>query len=224
MNTLPFGDSGDGEPLKLNVYDLTRMNGVIYWLGIGAHHSGVEAYGMEFAFGAHDYPSSGVFEVKPRQCPGFRFRKSIPIGIVWMGAEKFRDFIEEIVDEYTGDSYHLLFKNCNHFSDDICMRLVSSCIPGWINRLSRLGSFANCFISNSLQSNCMHSLEYKYDDDDHTEISSRTFCRLTSTLATVLPKKRHLFLSSTFLQSTWVVILSRDFRDLSFSEETPREL
>nr|DAD21739.1 TPA_asm: hypothetical protein HUJ06_023202 [Nelumbo nucifera] len=69
-----------GTPVYLNVYDLTPMNGYVYWAGLGVFHSGVEVHGVEYAFGAHDYPSSGVFEVEPRQCPGFKFRKSIFMG------------------------------------------------------------------------------------------------------------------------------------------------
>jgi len=37
-------------------------------------------HGVEYAFGAHDYPTSGVFELEPRQCPGFKFRKSVFMG------------------------------------------------------------------------------------------------------------------------------------------------
>ncbi|KAL3571699.1 hypothetical protein D5086_025603 [Populus alba] len=72
---------GPGDtPVYLNVYDLTPMNGYAYWAGLGIFHSGVEVHGVEYAFGAHDYPTSGVFEVEPRQCPGFKFRRSIFIG------------------------------------------------------------------------------------------------------------------------------------------------
>nr|GEY57387.1 hypothetical protein [Tanacetum cinerariifolium] len=71
-----LGDS----PVYLNVYDLTPVNGYAYWAGLGIFHSGVEVHGIEYAYGAHDYPSSGVFEVEPRQCPGFSFRRFILIG------------------------------------------------------------------------------------------------------------------------------------------------
>uniref|UniRef100_A0A453IQX5 PPPDE domain-containing protein n=1 Tax=Aegilops tauschii subsp. strangulata TaxID=200361 RepID=A0A453IQX5_AEGTS len=76
------GQSPNDTPVYLNVYDLTPMNGYIYWAGLGIFHSGIEVHGVEYAFGAHDYPTSGVFEVEPRQCPGFRFRRSIFLGYV----------------------------------------------------------------------------------------------------------------------------------------------
>ncbi|RRT61919.1 hypothetical protein B296_00005970 [Ensete ventricosum] len=64
-------------PVYLNVYDLTPM----YWSGLGIFHTGVEVHGVvEYAFGAHDYAISRVFEVEPRQCPGFMLKKSIFMG------------------------------------------------------------------------------------------------------------------------------------------------
>lgn len=32
----------DDSPVYLNVYDLTPMNGYIYWAGLGIFHSGIE--------------------------------------------------------------------------------------------------------------------------------------------------------------------------------------
>ena len=36
------------EPVYLNVYDLTPMNGYAYWLGLGVYHSGVQ--GVSFIY------------------------------------------------------------------------------------------------------------------------------------------------------------------------------
>ncbi|KAK7273639.1 hypothetical protein RIF29_14696 [Crotalaria pallida] len=49
-------------------------------LSIDDHDLYLAVHGVEYAFGAHDFPTSGVFELEPRQCPRFRFRKSILIG------------------------------------------------------------------------------------------------------------------------------------------------
>ncbi|KAK9028816.1 hypothetical protein V6N11_025955 [Hibiscus sabdariffa] len=99
----------------------------------------VTVHGVEYAFGAHDYPTSGVFEVDPRQCPGFKFRKSIFIGTTSLDPIKVREFMERNSARYHGDTYHLIVKNCNHFCKDICYKLTGKHIPKWVNRLAGIG-------------------------------------------------------------------------------------
>ncbi|RZB58004.1 DeSI-like protein isoform A [Glycine soja] len=126
-------------PVYLNVYDLTPINGYAYWLGLGVYHSGVQVHGVEYGFGAHERDTTGIFEVEPRHCPGFTFRKSIFIGSTDMGPKDVRAFMERLAEEYSGNTYHLIQKNCNHFCEDVCVRLTGKSIPRWVNRLARLG-------------------------------------------------------------------------------------
>ncbi|CAN1835819.1 DeSI-like protein At4g17486 [Linum perenne] len=133
------GYGPDKAPVYLNVYDLTPMNGYVYWAGLGIFHSGVEVHGVEYAFGAHDYSTSGVFEVEPRQCPGFKFRRSIFVGTTSMDPNQVREFMEQHASNYHGDTYHLIVKNCNHFCKDICHKLTGRPIPKWVNRLAQIG-------------------------------------------------------------------------------------
>lgn len=100
----------------------------------------VSVHGKEYGFGAHEFPASGVFEVEPRSCPGFIYRCSIPLGRIHIPADEFRTFIENMASEYHGDTYHLIYKNCNHFTDDVSRRLTGKRIPGWVNRLAGLGT------------------------------------------------------------------------------------
>lgn len=102
---------------------------------------------MEYGFGAHEYPTSGVFEVQPRSCPGFIFRRSILLGSTDMSYSEFRSFIERLSAKYHGDTYHLIAKNCNHFTDEVCQQLTGKAIPAWVNRLARVGedSISLCF-------------------------------------------------------------------------------
>ncbi|KAL9660599.1 hypothetical protein QQ045_025416 [Rhodiola kirilowii] len=134
-------------PVYLNVYDLTPINGYAYWIGLGIYHSGVQAvHGVEYAFGAHENSSTGVFEVEPKHCPGFMFRKSILIGRTDMGSKDVRNLMEKISQEYAGNTYNLITRNCNHFCNDVCIRLTGKPIPRWVNRLARLGLFCNCVL------------------------------------------------------------------------------
>nr|GMD48634.1 deSI-like protein At4g17486 [Ipomoea batatas] len=125
-------------PVYLNVYDLTPINGYAYWFGLGVYHSGVQVHGVEYGFGAHEHSTTGIFEVEPKQCPGFTFRKSILIGRTDLGPKEVRAFMEKLAEEYSGNSYNLITKNCNHFCNDVCSRLTGKPIPRWVNRLARL--------------------------------------------------------------------------------------
>ncbi|KAK9101781.1 hypothetical protein Sjap_019035 [Stephania japonica] len=144
--------SGGGEsfPVFLNVYDLSPINGYAYWLGLGVYHSGVEVHGVEYAFGAHDSPTTGIFEVEPRECPGFMFRKSIPIGRTELDRKQVRALMEKLSEDYKGNSYNLITKNCNHFCNDASLRLTNKPIPRWVNRLARIGFMCNCVLPASL--------------------------------------------------------------------------
>ncbi|CAL5361597.1 unnamed protein product [Camellia sinensis] len=167
--------SGSGSvPVHLNVYDLTSINGYAYWLGLGVYHSGVQVHGIEYAFGAHEYPTTGIFEGEPKQCDGFTFRKAILIGWTEMGLAEVRGVMEELSKVYKGNAYNLITKNCNHFCNDACIRLTSNAIPSWVNRLARIGMFCNCIIPVSLNSTKVrhHRIEDKVCEGDKKKLRS----------------------------------------------------
>ncbi|KFK29811.1 hypothetical protein AALP_AA7G181900 [Arabis alpina] len=137
-------------PVYLNVYDLTPMNCYGYWLGIGIYHSGLEVHGVEYGYGAHEAPSSGIFEVEPKKCPGFTFRKSILVGETEMNAKEVRTFMLKLAEEYKGNNYHIITRNCNHFCNQVCLKLTQKSIPSWVNRLARIGFLCNCVLPANL--------------------------------------------------------------------------
>lgn len=184
-------------PVYLNVYDLTPMNGYVYWAGLGIFHSGVEVHGVEYAFGAHDYPTSGVFEVEPRQCPGFRFRKSIFMGTTCLDPMQVREFMELNSVNYNGDTYHLIAKNCNHFCKDICLKLTGNKIPKWVNRLARIGSLCNCLLPEALKVSAVgHDPDYHAEDSEKRRLRSSFNC-----LSSISIRQKQLSSSSLFLPS-----------------------
>ncbi|GLT45876.1 hypothetical protein SLA2020_196760 [Shorea laevis] len=166
-------------PVYLNVYDLTPMNGYFYWAGLGIFHSGIEVNGVEYAFGAHDFPTSGVFEVEPRQCPGFKFRESILIGTTSLDPVQVRQFMEHHSARYNGNTYHLIVKNCNHFCKDICYKLTGKRIPKWVNRLAKIGSMCNCILPDALKTSVVRH-EQPYDSEKERLTLNCSFSCLSS--------------------------------------------
>lgn len=189
MRLFPIPSSSGGSPrsgeqsnleknsalLYLNIYDLTPVNNYLYWFGLGIFHSGIEVHGLEYGFGAHEYATSGVFEVEPRSCPGFTFRRSVLLGRTNMSRSELRLFMEEISSKYHGDTYHLIAKNCNHFTEEVCLRLTGKPIPGWVNRLARLGSFCNCLLPENI-----HATTVGHVPDHHTYSEDGTDCGSSS--------------------------------------------
>lgn len=96
-------------------------------------------HGVEYAYGSHEYSSTGIFESEPKRSDGFAFRKQILIGFTEKNRRGVRRVMEDLADDYKGISYNLITKNCNHFCNDACVRLTGNTIPRWINRLARIG-------------------------------------------------------------------------------------
>lgn len=101
---------------------------------------------MEYAYGAHDGPSSGIFEVVPRRCPGYTFRESVLVGTTDLTRAEVRALMAELAADFPGDAYNLVSRNCNHFCDAACRRLVRARIPRWVNRLAKIGVVFTCVI------------------------------------------------------------------------------
>ncbi|KAH9618497.1 hypothetical protein KSS87_004557 [Heliosperma pusillum] len=167
--TKEYEEGKKGTRLYLNVYDLTPVNHYLYWFGLGIFHSGIQVHGTEYAFGAHKYSSSGVFEVEPKSCHGFIFKKSILLGTTEMSRSEVRSLVENLASSYHGDTYNLINKNCNHFTDDVCTRLSGKSIPGWVNRLARLEEG-----SESVTSTALADSEEAADGLEETLINARS--------------------------------------------------
>ncbi|KAK7352663.1 hypothetical protein VNO80_18090 [Phaseolus coccineus] len=164
-------------PVHLNVYDLTPINGYAYWLGLGVYHSGVQVHGVEYGFGAHEHDTTGIFEVQPKHCPGFTFRKSIFIGTTDLGPKDVRAFMEKLAREYSGNTYHLISKNCNHFCNDVCLKLTGRSIPRWVNRLARLGLLCNCVLPPGLnETKVPHATSERVQEGEKRKMRSQS-CR-----------------------------------------------
>ncbi|KZV52661.1 deSI-like protein-like [Dorcoceras hygrometricum] len=185
-------------PVYLNIYDISPLNAYLYWAGIGVFHSGLEVHGVEYAFGALDYPTTGIFEVEPRHYPGFRFRESIYVGTTYLNPRQVKEFFKCQSRNYYGNSYHLVVKNCNHFSEDMCYQLTRNRIPKWVNRLARLGSLCNGILPRTLQSTKL----FDHGNDQDSECENKSLRRSSVNCVSSISMdqiEREVSVSSIFL-------------------------
>lgn len=66
------------------------------------------------------------------------------MGSIEMSQQEVDALLTDIGGKYTGRSYNLLFRNCNHFSEELVQILCAKPVPGWINRLALLGILSIC--------------------------------------------------------------------------------
>uniref|UniRef100_A0A915D6G8 PPPDE domain-containing protein n=1 Tax=Ditylenchus dipsaci TaxID=166011 RepID=A0A915D6G8_9BILA len=129
-------------PVRLNIYDMYWLNEYASNIGVGVFHSGIEVYGVEYAYGGHPFSFSGVFENSPCDAnelgEQFTFRESISLGETDFSGSEVRRMVQLLGQEYRGDRYHLISKNCNHFTAVLAKTLTGQDIPNWINRLASI--------------------------------------------------------------------------------------
>ncbi|CAH3167596.1 unnamed protein product [Porites lobata] len=132
-------------PVVLNVYDMYWINHYTFPVGLGVFHSGVVVHGKEYAFGGHSYNWSGIFDMTPKAVDtlgeDFKFRETITIGTTSLLPNEVEDLVRRMGLDYTGCSYHLIDRNCNHFTSELCQVLCNKSIPGWVNRLASVSSY-----------------------------------------------------------------------------------
>ncbi|CAH8431095.1 unnamed protein product [Schistosoma rodhaini] len=131
-------------PVTVNVYDMLWINDYVSSLGIGVYHTGVVVHGTEYSYGGHPLTNSGVFSMLPRDSAylgeNYSYKVTLSMGYTDFTASDVTLLLESITTDYRGDQYHLLNKNCNHFSDTFVQLLCGRSLPKWINRLATIGS------------------------------------------------------------------------------------
>jgi len=138
------------EHVILNVYDLgtslvvPRMNTALSFLGTGAFHVGVEVFGEECSFAvvlaedgrACEDGKTGVIHCLPRSATGHTFRESVLMGFTALPRAGVQRVLQRLAKEWQSASYHVLARNCVHFSDSLLHELGVGPMPDVYRRLT----------------------------------------------------------------------------------------
>lgn len=138
--------------MQLHIYDVSQEENIQRLNRIFAHenspvklggvfHAGVEVNGLEWSFGFQPHETTpGVTCALPRTHNQHHYRETVSLKSTYLTADAIALVISQLVEEYPGDDYDLLRRNCCHFADDFCHRLGVGGIPGWVHRLARVGA------------------------------------------------------------------------------------
>jgi hypothetical protein len=129
----------DTLPVVLNIYRIAE-DSVINKLGIAIYHTAIEYDCTEFAFGFLDKAGiSGIYDIKPMSFDEGTFVESIKLGNI--SRRQFFNKLDQIKREYMANSYNIVTKNCNHFTNDFVKMLFDREIPKKYSSFLKLGEF-----------------------------------------------------------------------------------
>ena len=143
-------DGHDCEPVQfkvnLHVYDLGkdsrgfRALKAINTQALGAFHVAVELCGWEWSFGWNEDGTTGVFSGLPAKCDMHTYRQAVPMGITTLSPMEIDQKLALLEEEWMGDTYDMLDRNCAHFCNVLCHELGVGEVPNWVNRAAGVGS------------------------------------------------------------------------------------
>mmetsp|Transcript_4932 Transcript_4932/g.12708 ORF Transcript_4932/g.12708 Transcript_4932/m.12708 type:complete len:406 (-) Transcript_4932:257-1474(-) len=135
--------------VRVHVYQLVgdRTQRLCKAAGVGGlYHTGVEVGGVEYGYGCHDEACTGVWKQLPRQLPrDFARGRAVHTAVIEMGeieltARQLHSELHEVMEAFPGNGYSVLHRNCNHFTIELCQRLVHRAPPAWINAAAGKGA------------------------------------------------------------------------------------
>jgi hypothetical protein len=124
-------------PVIINVYRI-KEDSFINKLGINLFHTAIEYDNTEYAFGyCDDSTMSGIYDIDPMSYDEGNFFESIKVGN--LTRRQFFNKLDIIRTQFIADSYNIVTKNCNHFTNDFLKLLFDKELPRKYKRFLQFG-------------------------------------------------------------------------------------
>eukprot|EP00045_Choanoeca_perplexa_P000148 m.13146 g.13146 ORF g.13146 m.13146 type:complete len:158 (-) comp10102_c0_seq1:67-540(-) len=92
-------------------------------------HTSVIAFGQEYYYGG------GILKAQPYTTPAGRPLEEVAYGHTEVPQWLFEQHLEGLRDEFHAGNYHLLNKNCNHFTEEALSFLTGDKLPDKVSSL-----------------------------------------------------------------------------------------
>ena len=129
---------------------LLFMSGILPAIGMGAYHTSLEVMGLKYTFAANAGIMVGRANGPDVGVPsGAKYQNAISLGPLLRTREELQEIIRRLSTLFfTSTSYHLVHRNCNHFTETLATALLLSepskarleTFPKWLNRLANTGA------------------------------------------------------------------------------------
>lgn len=97
-------------------------------------HTGIEVFGKEYTFS-----NGGITICKPKKSKIGKYSKSYTISHVQFTYSQFSEILDILGKIYRPNTYNFVYKNCNHFCDDLLQLLCGQRLGYRFMFYSRLG-------------------------------------------------------------------------------------
>lgn len=94
-----------------------------------------QVYGEEWSYGYCPH-GTGIYSCQPKKNGMYTYRESVPLGATALSKGEVRRSIKQLMEEWRGEDYDLLRKNCCHFSERLADVLGCGPLPAWVNRFA----------------------------------------------------------------------------------------
>jgi hypothetical protein len=116
-------------------------------VGMGAYHTSLEVDGYRYTFAAN----AGIVKTMSRNegvPSGAVYKEAIELGSCCCNRGEVNGILQKLGKDFHGRSYHLVHRNCNHFTETLATAIILNeklmdknqgrlkAYPEWINRLA----------------------------------------------------------------------------------------
>ena len=159
-NSSSGGDTGSAQSAQAT--PAQRFLPFLRTIGLGTYHTSIQIRSKCYSFAA----GAGVTQSNPPSTSGVdryapsnaRHQESITLGTATLSQGKINEVVNKLRETtFTATSYHLMNRNCNHFTTTLAMALLHydqltdpqyrpklDQYPAWVNRLARTGTGLGC--------------------------------------------------------------------------------
>ena len=155
-------DTPEGSAQSAQATPAQRFLPFLRTIGLGTYHTSIQIRSKCYSFAA----GAGVTQSNPPSTSGVdryapsnaRHQESITLGTTTLSQGKINEVVNKLRETtFTSTSYHLMNRNCNHFTTTLAMALLHydqltdpqyrpklDQYPAWVNRLARTGTGLGC--------------------------------------------------------------------------------